>query len=547
MKKYTLLLLLVFAFASGGCGGGSSSSPAESPPSEDTTPTVSVELDSDGDGVPDVFGYFSEGYSNGRNAPGNGEAYDVPYLNYIASSDTDEQGNFTAKIYLERGKDYVMKYSHSGRTLGDNDLDFSILTPDEKELAFDPGLSSSTEDEPAPAEAQATGEEVTSTEEITQPPEGETEESAAPAEIETLTVKGQLEILPEENPCMIFYTFTAPQNGVYTFTLREKEYFTTSQDVPYELRIYNADDDSALKLGTITMTPRDVLDLQRVLLSYADEFNADGLPVSFTHEFVSNDVYNTMIQGLAAKSINAARVRTAADAGTHIASYVNSIPYYDKYQPGAGFYADSGLLAATFSAFENFTMPTPANGAALPVETLYTAHEVMTEEEHNIEQRLDAMTTFALADNALGLVPSTATNVRLGQLTKTLMISYEKTETSPRLINPQTLKFNQLADFYLSQGDAQTFREEYGDYFVAGYKWGLSFRASVSVTCTDSNILNNVCNAVSAVMQQAAQSSDKSSASLINTINNLAKSGYVNMRLTGWSSTVLTLTRAPST
>lgn len=196
MKKYTLLLLLVFAFASGGCGGGSSSSPAESPPSEGTTPTVSVELDSDGDGVPDVFGYFSEGYSNGRNAPGNGEAYDVPYLNYIASSDTDEQGNFTAKIYLERGKDYVMKYSHSGRTLGDNDLDFSILTPDEKELTFDPGLSSSTEDEPAPAEAQATSEEVTSTEEITQPPEGETEESAAPAEIETLTVKGQLEILP---------------------------------------------------------------------------------------------------------------------------------------------------------------------------------------------------------------------------------------------------------------------------------------------------------------------------------------------------------------
>ena len=90
---------------------------------------------------------------------------------------------------------------------------------------------------------------------------------------------------------MIFYTFTAPQNGVYTFTLREKEYFPTSQDVPYELRIYNADDDSALKLGTITMTPRDVLDLQRVLLSYADEFNADGLPVSFMLEFESKDVY----------------------------------------------------------------------------------------------------------------------------------------------------------------------------------------------------------------------------------------------------------------
>ena len=174
MKKYILLLLLVFVFAAGRCGGGgggeNSGSPSESPPSEDTSPQVSAELDSDGDGVPDVFGYFSEGYSNGRNAPGNGEAYDVPYLNYIASSDTDEDGTFTAKIYLERGTEYVMKYSHSGRVLGDNDLDFSILTPDEKELAFDLGLSSN---EDAPAEVHEVEDEVISMDEDADLPDGE--------------------------------------------------------------------------------------------------------------------------------------------------------------------------------------------------------------------------------------------------------------------------------------------------------------------------------------------------------------------------------------
>ena len=159
MKKYSLLLLLVFVFAAGRCGGGSgenSGSPSESPPSEDTTPQVSAEFDSDGDGVPDVFGYFSEGYSNGRNAPTHGEAYDVPYLNYIAFTDTDEKEEFTTKIYLLRGTEYVMKYSHSGRVLGDNDIDFSILTPDEKELAFDLGLSSN---EDAPAEVHEVEDE----------------------------------------------------------------------------------------------------------------------------------------------------------------------------------------------------------------------------------------------------------------------------------------------------------------------------------------------------------------------------------------------------
>ena len=175
MKKYTLLLLLVFVFASGGCGGGggeNSSSLSESPLSEDTTPQVSAEFDSDGDGVPDVFGYFSEGYSNGRNAPGNGEAYDVPYLNYIAFTDTDENEEFTTKIYLKHGTEYVMKYSHSGRVLGDNDIDFSILTPDEKELAFDLGLSSN-EDTPAPAEVHEVENEVISMDEDADLPDGE--------------------------------------------------------------------------------------------------------------------------------------------------------------------------------------------------------------------------------------------------------------------------------------------------------------------------------------------------------------------------------------
>ena len=139
------------------------------------------------------------------------------------------------------------------------------------------------------------------------------------------------------------------------------------------------------------------------------------------------------------------------------------------------------------------------------------------------------MSTFALADNAFGVAPITATNVRLGQLTKTIMISYEKAETSPRLINANTLKFNAIAESYLSQGDTESFREEYGDYFVAGYTWGMSFRASISVTCTNSTVLASVCNAVSDVMSAAAD--NKSYAGIINSINTVAKSGYVNIEV----------------
>ena len=69
------------------------------------------------------------------------------------------------------------------------------------------------------------------------------------------------------------------------------EYSPASYDLPYELRIYSSNDDSMRELGEFTLTPREMLDLQRVLLSYADAFNADGLPVSFMLEFESKDVY----------------------------------------------------------------------------------------------------------------------------------------------------------------------------------------------------------------------------------------------------------------
>ena len=92
MKKYILFFLIVFAFTSGGCGGGGGDIPVAPDTSQDIDPAPEVPaiLDSNKDGVPDVFGYYaSDSYSDGRNAPSDGIAYDVPYLHYINSSDTE--------------------------------------------------------------------------------------------------------------------------------------------------------------------------------------------------------------------------------------------------------------------------------------------------------------------------------------------------------------------------------------------------------------------------------------------------------------------------
>ena len=506
MKKYTLLLLIVFAFTSGGCGGSSGSLQADSP-EENTPPIVSAPFDSDSDGVPDVFGYYSAGWSSGQDGPADGEAYTVPYLNYIDASDADEYGSFSVRIHLTQGQEYIMSYSHTGRPLTENYVDFTILTPDEKELAFDFGF---VEDEPANTEQTAESSITVSSDEVPEYPEEDIDSTDTGLAAEYVTVKASIDILPPENPCVISYTFTAPQTGIYEFTFRELEYSPVSYDWPYELRIYSSDDDSMRNLGEFHLTPREMLDIQRVLLSYADEFNADGLPVSFRPEFESKDVYTNLLQAFLEESVTASGVRAAADSGASIKPIVYGVPYDAEFRDGVGFYASSGLAALTESAFEKCVLPTPKDGADMPITSEFTTDEIITEEEHNREQELEEMSTFALCKNALGDRQMTATNVRLAQISKNVIINYDVLEYRPRMVNVNDVRFSADA-LDLLKNDYKGFREDYGDYFVAGYRWGMRFRAVISVTCENRSALDQVCSKIKTLASNAQSSTSYSS------------------------------------
>ncbi len=531
MKKYALLSLIAIAFIAGGCGGGGSDLailPDTSPEYSEPAPEVSVIMDSDGDGVADVFGYYgSHSYSDGRNATNDGIAYDVPYLNYIHSSDTEEDGSFRVNIYLQQDNEYVMKYSHSSRTLGENDIEYTIVAPDGKILAFDFGSQSKTDEAPAPAQQEESEMPASSDAEIVMTEDTLTAESGSADVQEYISVWASLDVLPPENPCIIFHTFTAPQTGVYSFTVREKQYSPASHDVPYEFRIYDSDDDSALKLGDITMTPREMLDVQRVLVKNAASFNKDGLPVSFKPEFLSKEVYSSMINSIADGNVQAARLRAAADVSTYIKTIVHDVPYDVDFQAGLGFYAASGLKAINESAFSNFVMPSPLTGEKIMTITNFKTTEIVTEEEHDREQELEAMSTFALGKNALGQRVLTAMNVRLAHVSKTVLIRYDITEAQPRTVNVNTLKLSPEALEILNNYGANDFCNEFGDYFVAGYKWGLRFQAIISVTSDSSSVLDKVCANIGSIAA-LAQSGGKY-ASYINEIGNLAKSNYINI------------------
>ena len=499
MKKYLLLFVLVFILASGGCGSDTHNNFADTAQDnsqqeqydddDDETLAVSVELDADGDGVPDIFSSNPEGYSNGRNAPSNGLDYEVPYLNYIDSSDVDENGLFTTKIYLEQGREYTIKYSHSGRLLGDSDMEFRILTPESKDIVFDFGFAEEIEAPSATEQEASEGDEDTTS-----------------TEPETITVRAEVEVLPEENPCMIFYTFTAPETGSYTFMMKEVEYAPTEHDVPYELRVYYAGDDTATTLGDITMTPRDAIFLQRLLLHYADSFNEDGLPTSFSQEFYDEEIYENIIKSIAARNgVNASAI------DPKMPKKINDIPFAGNEPAlGSGIFADTGEAANEMVFYDPYRV-FPKAGSAVSYRVNFVVRELATVEEIAEALGYSTMSTVPVAKNFIQSLSFFFTNgYGFGSLTRNILVSYEYVEPTPRVMNFRKAELEDGVTDILEEDGADAFGKMFGDYFVAGYTFGQRIIISIAISADDNATLDKASELIQDIMRKAKDNQDYS-------------------------------------
>ena len=101
-------------------------------------------------------------------------------------------------------------------------------------------------------------------------------------------VQVELEIIPEENPCVIMYVFTAHLTGNYEFAVSELFLWSPDAvvnkrpDVTFEFRIYGTEEaHSVSDVEEIEFSPRDIVAIQRILLYSATKFNENGLPREF--------------------------------------------------------------------------------------------------------------------------------------------------------------------------------------------------------------------------------------------------------------------------
>ena len=493
---WTLLPLLFLVMLTGGCGGSSGGSGKRAT----TVGTMmKLEFDSDNDGIPDVF--ECEGFQEIDGTNGGTFTASVPFLFYTAIS-----ADLIINTQLEAGVEYTFEFSHVlGQSLGAALPVLTLYAPDGKEAAFDFGLS-----DPEREEAPTISDDIASADD-------------AP----TLTVSADLTILPEEDPSLILFTFKAPISGTWRIAASQKDLDDTGEKIPWMLRVYKemrAPDGSCgyplrLTLGDtdFVVGQRQLIDLRRVILSYATEFDKMGFPTAMSDEFYRDEVFQNLIDAIimehepAGRSAVAAGGVSLAASGARIITQVNNVPYDTTFSGGNGFYAHSGLAAPTQGALEPFTIPTPANSSVtLDVRKETNTFTIDTLEELIRDLNLESMSNFALAMNALGQRPITTTNIRLGQISKTLLFRIDVTETSPRLADISSLRFSETAKEALREG-SNAFREDYGDYFVSGYTWGARYDAVISVTANNSRGLDEFCEKLKEAVKNAWNNQNYSS------------------------------------
>ena len=519
MKSAKLVLLVLLGglfIGSMGCGGGSGGGGQRE--TDEVTERLLEKIFTPGpDGSPAVFDYAPRPESH--DAIAVADSQNVHFVKYISAKDLNSDKEFVTTLHLNEGSEYIIKYSHGGRTLVDSTLGLRIAMPNRQEMILDflslgaPKVSEDVITYVDKDTSTLTKEEKER--EIALDAEAEEEETASPLYVDT-----SLEVIAEENPCIILYRFTAPQTGDYEFAVSELTLSEggeivrkSSFDVPFEFRLYSLDAaHSVLDGEEIELSRTDILDIQRILLASATEFNENGLPVDFdlTEDFEDVDTIDND-EGTAENSVRLAflvlpmnetppakkiqeKLKTPYSiTGNKVIppAVINNVPYDDLFDEGAGFYAHSGLRAVTdvvddeaFSknAVGKFNMPKPGTGGAAGLKEKLNIDVIATEKEHDRSAQLEGMSSFVLLRDAFGRSPR-KDYARLGSdHTRIISVRYELAEEAPRMPDPREFKLVDGALDALKKRGAESFLKNYGDYFVAGYTWGLRYDATVEIT-----------------------------------------------------------------
>ena len=342
-----------------------------------------------------------------------------------------------------------------------------------------------------------------------------------------------LTVYPEEQPSMLLFTFTPAVSGTYTALICNadgnaegdtdcvlfvyKELFNALGEAGYYAHfiISNVITSNQDGSGTVEASIPEIIQLRKNFLkAYSDYLSAVYVEHRTINDITANlEEYSAWLSILNdhagiieltsddeeedeefSDAEYSGEVNAAATSVTQIDTTVYNVPYVDEYQLGTGLMATTNLQALSQTGIEDFTLNVPAAGEKIGT-TRFNYSFISSKEEY--EQKMGRNFKMGLATSALGIssgVQST-NNLKFGLTSTTLVIHYEELEAKYRDLPLSQYKLTKDAIELLSsdnEDDRAAFREEYGDYFVAGYQYGGMYEAHISITTETTEQLDKV-------------------------------------------------------
>ncbi|MHB8910204.1 MAG: hypothetical protein ACYDAA_15135 [Syntrophales bacterium] len=429
LRNGSFMLLIALSLVAAGCssGGGSTGSPA-SPPQ-----TLTLAYDTDKDGMPDVFDDYPD------DAAGYGyTAYteNDPSVTYFTAPCT-----FKGTLSAASGTNYFAVRLEGGRT-------YSLVFYDPEKMngravTFVPDVTVSTvSDQNLPLELSVAGD----------------------ARVITLS-------------------FTPKETDIYYIALQSA--LTIGQDTSYWYRFDLIEDAAKKGMGVLfkaadgsgyTYTHEDIILLRSSLRPYVKEWANDGTPKAF-----KDGAANAF-----AETINyLARVHAAdtpCSAQTSLDPYVSDIPWNTDYAFGYGIDAATGFPANQLQAVASFTPPAPTNESTSTDTRIYF---IKTDEDYSREIQTGSDTKFSYLGTTYKASLSYAQNIRYSETETTLIVKYYLKEIDYRKYSPNDARYTltDAAKTYLS-AHKDDFRNQYGDYFIAGARYGAQYIATIHIKAT---------------------------------------------------------------
>jgi len=456
------MLLIIFIIIAGGCSSRDSG----------TARTQTLAFDTDKDGIPDIFddypdnaaGYVFDtcnenNYSTTHDSIGTAIGKDAPFVAPFTFRGTIDAASSTDyfAVYLEGGKTYSLVF-------------YDPEKMDGRAVTFDPGvtvytgnynLQSGYDDEEEPL--MGLGEVVRYDETL------------------------PLELSLAADARVIILSFTPKESRIHYIAVRSM--LTISQDISYNYRFDLIEDDDKNGMDTLfkasdgsgyTYTYGDILLLRNTLKPYVIEWTNDGHPTTFKDG--AENAFAEAINYLAR-----VHAKTACSDKTSLDPYVSDIPWNSDYDLGYGIDANTGFPANQLQAVASFTPHMPTNESTSTDTRIYF---IKTDYDYSREIQAGSDTRFSYLGTTYKASLSYAENIRYSETETTLIVKYYLKETEYRKFGPNDEHYvlTDAAKTYL-ENHKDDFREQYGDYFIAGARYGAQYIATIHIKASSAEAL----------------------------------------------------------